>query len=89
MLFRSAPRRNALAGPIIDPNSELREASAMVRSYGGRISQTIELPVATLRDIEVRAERTGRRAQPDLAGMMTLAVGANPTQAAEAFNALD
>ncbi len=71
------------------PEVELRDANALVQAYGGRIEPLLPFTPTKLREIEMRAERIGRRQQPDLAGMMVLTVGVNPTMAAEAFNALD
>jgi hypothetical protein len=77
--------------PLIptDPESELRDANALVQAYGGRIEPLLPFAPAKLREIELRAERIGRKRQPDLAGMMMLTVSGNPSQAAEAFNALE
>ncbi len=73
----------------IDPNTELAEAVAMLKNYGGRVEQAIPFTAAKLRAIELRAEATSRRQQPDLAGLMLVTVGADVSRAAEAFNALD
>ncbi|MFM7807692.1 MAG: hypothetical protein ACKPEA_07135, partial [Planctomycetota bacterium] len=71
------------------PETELRDANALVQAWGGRIEPLLPFTPAKLREIELRAERIGRKQQPDLAGMMMITVGANTTAAAEAFNALE